>query len=134
MTQTKRMSMPAQIVLGGFIGLFAAGAVAWSVTALNVGMRQVLDGLPLIAVLFAFVLMAITAVRCWWVRSYFPIVLCLFYVAGIGFALMLSEYSGSADDSIVVRLCSIMPWAFFGLCLTSAIMSFMGVKRPDAVQ
>lgn len=134
MTQTTRISTPAQLLLGAFAGLFAAGLVAWTIAGFNIGMRQVLEGLPMMVILFAFVLMAITAVRCWWVRSYFPIVLCLLYVAGIGFAFMLMEYSGSTDASQVVRLFSLLPWAFLGLCLTSAIMSFMGAGRPGTAQ
>lgn len=130
MTQTKRMSAPAQIVFGAFGGLFVAGAVAWTVTALNLGMQQIFEGLPVIAVLLAFVLMTITAIRCWWVRSYFPIVLCLLYVAGIGLALVLHEYSGTGDDWVLARLFSILQWLFFGLCLMSAVMSFMVKSGP----
>lgn len=134
MTQTQRMSTPAQIVFGAVVGLFAAGAVGWTVTALNLGMQQIFEGLPVIAVLLAVVLMAVTAVRCWWVQSYFPIVLCLLYVAGIGLAFIVMQYSGATDNSLVVRLFSILPWAFFGLCLMSAIMSFMGANQPEAAQ
>ncbi|CAG9235600.1 conserved membrane hypothetical protein [Paraburkholderia tropica] len=132
MTEPKRMSMPAQIFFGGIGGLFVASALAWSAAALNFGLRQVLDGLPVLAVVCAFILMAITAVRCWWVRSYFPIVLCVLYIAGMGFVFMLFNYSGRTDDALLLRLFSIVPWAFFGICLTSAFLSFTGAEQPSA--
>lgn len=135
MAQNNRMSPPAQIGFGAFGGLFAAGAIAWAIASLNIGMRQVVDGLPLLAVIVAVFLMGVTAVRCWWIRSYFPIVLCLLFVAGIGSALLLEQYSGGDADWMVVRLLLILPWAFLGLCLTCTVMSFtVGAAQSNGKQ
>ncbi|CAG9230164.1 membrane hypothetical protein [Paraburkholderia tropica] len=130
MVQPKRMSTPAQLFLGAFVGFCAAGVLAWGITTFDYGVRQILDGLPLIAILVGFILLAITAIRCVFVRYYFPIVLCLLYIAGIGFTVFLYENSGAEDNAVVTNLLPILPWAFFGLCFLSTVMSFMTARQP----
>ncbi|MBU9486697.1 MULTISPECIES: hypothetical protein [Burkholderia cepacia complex] len=125
MIENKRMLPLSQTVFGVLAGLLSAGGVALALSALSVGTQQIVDGLPLIAILLAAILMAITAVRCWWVHSYFPIVLCMLFVAGVGFALLLQGYSDAEVNFLTARMFLILPWLFVGLCLVSFIMSFM---------
>lgn len=117
-----QQSTLSQILLGAIAGLGCAGALAMFLTNLGDGIAA-LVGSPVAAMLW-LTLTAITFVRCVQSGRFFPLVLSVVFLAGIGFDLGTAKAIDTESSTVIQQFLPFLPWAGLGMAAIGTLLSF----------